>query len=151
MQALGFHHLAIQARDVERVAAFYRVVLGLAEVKRWHRDDGSLRSVWVSVGGESGFLNDGEFFVGNEAARILAEGLRVPDEAGEVMGPIVGRCAGDDAFKVFGVTLCFLESFAAAVGAADEVVFGGGLAVEGVDDGFGVDTGEVDGAVAEVD
>lgn len=74
MQALGFHHLAIQVRDVERVSAFYRTVLGLAEVKRWHRDDGSLRSVWVSVGGESGFL----------AIEHLPEGVTVPDGA---LGP----------------------------------------------------------------
>lgn len=59
MQSLGFHHLAIQARDVERVAGFYRDVLGLAEVKRWLRDDESLRSVWLAVRGAdpaSGFL-----------------------------------------------------------------------------------------------
>lgn len=55
MHSLGFHHLAIQARDVDRVSAFYRDVLGLAEMTRWHRDDGSLRSVWLSVGAE-GFL-----------------------------------------------------------------------------------------------
>lgn len=54
MHSLGFHHLAIQARDVERVAAFYRDVLGLSEVTRWRRDDGSLRSVWISVGGSEG-------------------------------------------------------------------------------------------------
>lgn len=54
MHSLGFHHLAIQVRDVERVASFYRDVLGLPEVTRWHRDDGSLRSVWVSAGGTGG-------------------------------------------------------------------------------------------------
>lgn len=68
MKSLGFHHVAVQARDVERVAAFYRDVLGLAELTRHLRDDGSLRSVWLSVSGEAdasrGFIaveaNEGE-------------------------------------------------------------------------------------------
>ena len=51
----GFHHLAIQVRDVEKVTAFYRDVLGFAELKRHHRPDGSLRSIWVGVPG-GGFL-----------------------------------------------------------------------------------------------
>ncbi len=55
MKTLGFHHVAVQARDVERLAAFYLEVLGLPELTRYLRDDGSLRSIWVGVGGE-GFL-----------------------------------------------------------------------------------------------
>jgi len=55
IQSLGFHHLALQARDVETVAAFYRDVLGLSETRRFHRDDGSLRSLWLAIG-TSGFL-----------------------------------------------------------------------------------------------
>jgi glyoxylase I family protein len=55
VRSLGFHHLALQARDVEHVASFYREVLGLAEIQRFHRDDGSLRSLWLSTG-DSGFL-----------------------------------------------------------------------------------------------
>lgn len=55
MDVQGFHHLAIQVRDVERVTAFYREVLGFSELKRHHRADGSLRSVWVEVPG-GGFL-----------------------------------------------------------------------------------------------
>lgn len=50
----GFHHAALQVRDVETVAAFYRDVLGLAEQRRFLRDDGSLRSIWLTV--EPGFL-----------------------------------------------------------------------------------------------
>ncbi|MEW5740415.1 MAG: VOC family protein [Myxococcota bacterium] len=60
MSPQGFHHAAIQARDVERVASFYRDVLGLPEIARHHFDDGRLRSVWLSVraGGDAaaGFL-----------------------------------------------------------------------------------------------
>ncbi|WNG27737.1 VOC family protein [Cystobacter fuscus] len=55
MDVQGFHHLAIQVRDVERVTAFYRDVLGLRELQRHFRADGSLRSVWVGVPG-GGFL-----------------------------------------------------------------------------------------------
>ncbi len=55
IQSVGFHHLALQARDVEKVAAFYRDVLGLGERRRFHRDDGSLRSIWLATGA-SGFL-----------------------------------------------------------------------------------------------
>jgi catechol 2,3-dioxygenase-like lactoylglutathione lyase family enzyme len=55
MSPLGFHHVAIFARDVERVAAFYREVLELPEQARYHHPDGTLRSVWLSVPG-GGFL-----------------------------------------------------------------------------------------------
>jgi glyoxylase I family protein len=55
MDVQGFHHLAIQVRDLEEVTAFYRDVLGFSEMKRHYRTDGSLRSVWVEVPG-GGFL-----------------------------------------------------------------------------------------------
>jgi glyoxylase I family protein len=53
MDVQGFHHVAIQARDVERVTAFYRDLLGFPELIRHHRPDGSLRSIWVGVPGGS--------------------------------------------------------------------------------------------------
>lgn len=62
---LGFHHLALQARDVERVAAFYREVLHLPELTRYHRDDGALRSVWLAV---SPRAEPGDGFLAVEAA-----------------------------------------------------------------------------------
>jgi glyoxylase I family protein len=51
----GFHHVALFAADVERVAAFYRDRLGLPELVRHHHPDGRLRSVWVgaSASGEA--------------------------------------------------------------------------------------------------
>lgn len=53
----GFHHAAVQVRDVEQVAAFYRDVLGLPELRRHHHADGALRSIWLSLGGDGdGFL-----------------------------------------------------------------------------------------------
>jgi catechol 2,3-dioxygenase-like lactoylglutathione lyase family enzyme len=55
MNVRGFHHLAIQVRELERVTAFYRDVLGLPERARHHRPDGSLRSVWVGLP-DGGFL-----------------------------------------------------------------------------------------------
>ena len=45
------HHVALGARDVERVAAFYRDLLGLREVSRQRDADGRLRSVWLDLGG----------------------------------------------------------------------------------------------------
>lgn len=50
----GFHHVAIQARDVERVAGFYVGVLGLRELRRHLYDDGRLRSIWVAASSEPG-------------------------------------------------------------------------------------------------
>lgn len=49
MNVLGFHHVAVQVRDVARVAAFYTELLQLPELKRFHREDGSLRSIWVGT------------------------------------------------------------------------------------------------------
>ena len=49
--SLRLHHLALGARDVERVAAFYRDVFGLLETARHHRPDGTLRSIWLDLGG----------------------------------------------------------------------------------------------------
>lgn len=55
MDVQGFHHVAIQAKDLERVTAFYRDLLGFPELKRHLRPDGTLRSIWVGVPG-GGFL-----------------------------------------------------------------------------------------------
>ena len=55
MNLHGFHHLAIQVHDLEKVSAFYREVLGLPEMARHRRPDGSLRSIWVSIPG-GGFV-----------------------------------------------------------------------------------------------
>lgn len=56
MRIQGFHHLAIQVTDVERCTAFYRDVLGLSEQARHHLPDGRLRSVWLTVDAQGGFL-----------------------------------------------------------------------------------------------
>ncbi|MBI5495772.1 MAG: VOC family protein [Deltaproteobacteria bacterium] len=50
MSGRVLHHVALGARDVERVVAFYRDVLGFTEQQRHFRDDGSLRSVWLDLG-----------------------------------------------------------------------------------------------------
>ena len=49
--APGLHHLALGADDVESLAHFYSEVVGLPEVRRHHFDDGSLRSIWLRLGG----------------------------------------------------------------------------------------------------
>ena len=51
---LSFHHLAIQCADLQRCERFYTEVLGLAVLRRWPREEGGDRSVWLSMG-------DGEF------------------------------------------------------------------------------------------
>jgi len=55
--ARGFHHLAIQVKELARVEAFYRDVLGLAELRRWPNKEGAPgeRSVWLDAG-DGGFL-----------------------------------------------------------------------------------------------
>ena len=55
MDVQGFHHVALQALDLERTTAFYRDLLGFPELTRHLRPDGSLRSIWVAVPG-GGFL-----------------------------------------------------------------------------------------------
>ena len=55
MRLVGFHHFALQVIDLERMCAFYRETLGLPELTRHFRPDGSLRSVWLTVP-ESGFI-----------------------------------------------------------------------------------------------
>ena len=45
------HHLAIGTRDVDRLARFYIDVLELREVTRHLHADGTLRSVWLDLGG----------------------------------------------------------------------------------------------------
>lgn len=54
MRVRGFHHLAIQVRDLLRTSAFYQEVLGLPEQARYHRPDGTLRSIWIGL--PDGFL-----------------------------------------------------------------------------------------------
>lgn len=51
MTPTGLHHVAIKASDPDRVAAFYRDVLGLAEVARHALPGGGTRSVWLECGG----------------------------------------------------------------------------------------------------
>ncbi len=49
MESLGFHHLALQARDVPRVASFYETVLGLPKVATHRTPEGAIRSIWLSL------------------------------------------------------------------------------------------------------
>jgi glyoxylase I family protein len=46
----ALHHLALGARDVGRVAAFYRDLLGLAELRRQASEGGELRAIWLELG-----------------------------------------------------------------------------------------------------
>ncbi|HVX96663.1 MAG TPA: VOC family protein [Polyangia bacterium] len=56
----GFHHLAIQVRDLAAVERFYSEALGLRVTRRWPWRDGrpGERAVWLALGEreEDGFL-----------------------------------------------------------------------------------------------
>ncbi|HSC87580.1 MAG TPA: VOC family protein [Polyangiaceae bacterium] len=43
------HHLALGARDVERLAGFYARAFGLRETNR-HEEGGRVRSIWLELG-----------------------------------------------------------------------------------------------------
>jgi len=45
------HHLAIQVRDLPACERFYRNVLDLPLLRRWPRDGGGDRAVWLDLGG----------------------------------------------------------------------------------------------------
>lgn len=49
MRILGVHHIALHVSDVEKMSTFYREVVGLEEITRHHRADGTLRSVWCRL------------------------------------------------------------------------------------------------------
>ncbi len=48
---MALHHLAIGTRNVDDLARFYCAVLELGEVTRHAHADGTLRSVWLDLGG----------------------------------------------------------------------------------------------------
>jgi catechol 2,3-dioxygenase-like lactoylglutathione lyase family enzyme len=45
------HHVALGSGDVERLAAFYSQLFGLAELRRFLTAEGALRSIWLDLGG----------------------------------------------------------------------------------------------------
>jgi glyoxylase I family protein len=47
----SLHHLAVGSSNVERLAAFYRDVVGLPELARHVDNHGALRSIWLNLGG----------------------------------------------------------------------------------------------------
>jgi glyoxylase I family protein len=72
----GFHHLAIQVRDLAAVEGFYRDVLGLGVLRRWPAEPPATgeRSVWLDAGG-----GDGGFIA---LERVAAAAERAPDAPG---------------------------------------------------------------------
>lgn len=50
-QRVSLHHIALGARDLELVAAFYRDRLGLREIGRHRGSGGQVRSIWLDLGG----------------------------------------------------------------------------------------------------
>ncbi len=53
---LALHHVAIQCADLARCERFYREVLGLPVLRRWPRDGGGDRSVWLGAGDGGSFI-----------------------------------------------------------------------------------------------
>ncbi|MEO6599891.1 MAG: VOC family protein [Polyangiaceae bacterium] len=51
MSVIELHHLALGTQDVARLALFYCHVLELRELQRHLHTDGTLRSVWLDLGG----------------------------------------------------------------------------------------------------
>ena len=93
------HHLALVACDPERVAAFYRDVLGLPERARHFEANGALRSVWLDLGGavlmierstvQAGGTGTGSFLI---AVRVEAAERAAAERALEAAGaPIESR------------------------------------------------------------
>ena len=64
------HHLALGTGDVARLAHFYSDVLELREVTRHLHGDGSLRSVWLDLGGSLLMIEPSE-----EPSRKLVAGV----------------------------------------------------------------------------
>lgn len=72
----GFHHLAVQVRDLAATERFYRETLGLPVLRRWPARDGAgERSVWLDVG-DGAFLALERVGVGATAAEDVARGER---------------------------------------------------------------------------
>jgi catechol 2,3-dioxygenase-like lactoylglutathione lyase family enzyme len=69
---LGFHHLAVQVRDLGAVERFYREALGLGVLRRWPARDGAPgeRAVWLDTG-------DGSFL----ALEVVAAGATAAEES----------------------------------------------------------------------
>jgi catechol 2,3-dioxygenase-like lactoylglutathione lyase family enzyme len=47
----ALHHVALGTQRVDELAAFYRDVVGLPELRRHLSDNAELRSVWLDMGG----------------------------------------------------------------------------------------------------
>jgi glyoxylase I family protein len=78
----GFHHLAIQVRDLAAVERFYRETLGLPVMRRWPARDGAPgeRAVWLDSGDGHGFI----------ALEVVAAGATAAEDAARATGP--GLC-----------------------------------------------------------
>lgn len=55
MRALSVHHLAVCTTDLAASERFYVDVLGLPVRRRWYREDGTPRAIWLELG-EGAFL-----------------------------------------------------------------------------------------------
>jgi len=96
------HHIALQVQDCERSRAFYAGLLGLAETRRQHHEDGTLKSIWLAAGevvlmveralrGRSGASGSGHVLVlavddlGPWEDRLRAAGVEVEDRTASTL------------------------------------------------------------------
>lgn len=78
---MRLHHLALLARDVGRLAAFYRDLFGLPERQR-HHDQAGLRSVWLDLGGAILMVERAPADAEARAPRLGLDGLYLAVDAG---------------------------------------------------------------------
>ncbi len=134
-----------------RVGAFADDGGGVKVASGGIAENAVFQTVGGVTGGEYGFSDGGNFFFGDVARRVFEHGLGGGVKiGGEEMGPKVSGRAGEDAVVIVGKALGFHERLAAAVGTTGEVGVFRCIAIEGLDDRFGLDGHFVDGAIAEV-
>lgn len=83
-QTPSLHHLALGARDVRGLADFYRDLFNLPERGAFHAEDGSLRSVWLSLGQavlmiEKTTATDERHIQGQVLPGLFLLALRIPE------------------------------------------------------------------------
>lgn len=94
------HHVAITTPDVDRLAAFYRDVLGLTETTRHHDDDG-LRSVWLDLDGAILMVERGA--QGRGGWHLLALSIDVANrDAWRARLQAAGAYAQESGFTIYG-------------------------------------------------
>jgi glyoxylase I family protein len=101
----ALHHIAVGSPDVARLAAFYRDLFGLKELARHLDTDGSLRSIWLDLGGSILMIehtHEGARWVSGIGAGPFLLAFRVsPAERQRLEGELTSRGHGIDGRTAF--------------------------------------------------